>query len=141
MVRLSEPDIRSDHVHWCDDFATWIQDINRWQGRHDAILAELRRLYAVVVFLKSAARGHAETIAGYTSVCDRHDETIAHGADPGSCDAMMLVHNQVGARHAHIEGDHERIKKHHEMMIARLRELLDSVGVGGKDKETWSTTE
>ena len=53
MVELSEAELQSDHAHWLNDFAAWSRDIDHWQARHNAVLVELRRIYASVVALKS----------------------------------------------------------------------------------------
>ncbi len=136
MVTLSEADIQDEHAHWCDDFALWLRDVERWQARHDIALGELRRLYACIIALKSAARGHADTIATYEDICNGHAEAIANGPERGRCGAMTFVHNQVAARHAHIKGDHERVKEFHGSVMFRLRELVEAVGVRGKEGET-----
>ncbi|GAF83939.1 unnamed protein product, partial [marine sediment metagenome] len=112
MVKLSEANIQSHHAHWCNDLALWLRDVERWQARYDATLDEFRRPYACIIAVESAARRRADTIAMYEDLCDRHAEAIANDPERGRCGAMTFVHNQMAARHAHIKGDHERIKEH-----------------------------
>lgn len=133
MVKHSEADIQGDHAQWLTDFALWGRDVNLWQNRHDAVLVELRRLYAALVALRSAARGHGDTIDVYTELCDGHAEAMTTGPQLKRCGADTLVHSQMAARHAHIKGDHERIQEHHDALMLRLGELVESIGARGKE--------
>jgi len=141
MVNLSSIGAEHDHVHWCDDYATWMRDVEGWQARDDDTLAELRRLYAYVIALKSAARGHAEAITKYADVCHRHVGALACDAGRREHGAMAFVHDQMAARHAHTKADHEQIKEHHRSVGLRLRELVESVAVRAKEGVTWTTIE
>ncbi len=139
MVQLSKQAIQSDHAHWLNDFAAWNRDADRWQNYHDAALSEIRRLYTTIVALRSAVRGHADIINGYSVLCHHHAEATADHPEMKQCDTIAFVHEQMGARHAHLKETHERIGQLHGSVVHKLKQL-EFTGAHREEGEICSTT-
>ena len=125
MSETSQADMERDHRIWQSDHASWIKDISRWQAEHQAAVVRLEELQSFIIEHGGALRAHAQSVIereralpDLQSQLSQHADTAGHSSD------MIAAHRQLAAEHQRQHEAHERIKRHHEAVLARLREIV-----------------
>lgn len=123
--------MRADHQTWLAAHARWRQDIDRWQAEHEAAVTRLAEMQEIV-------RGHGECLEEHArAVCQAEEATTAHEREIAAFIAGKSDRPQDLAANRHQEQEgvfgrqqdaHERIKKHHEAVMAQLQILETAAG-------------
>lgn len=94
-----------------EEHATWLKDIDRWQGEHLAILADLERVHTFVIESGDALREHAALLA---SMIAEHD-------------AMSEEYEALKARHLRARSTHGQAADRHDEVMRRVRRITREI--------------
>jgi hypothetical protein len=118
--------MQADHRTWFTAHAQWRKDIERWQAEHKAAVARLAQMQKVVAEHGDALEEHARACRQVEEAIGAHDREISQ-QQKGTNERP---HDVVANQHQHQEGvfsvhqnAHERIRKHHEAVMAQLQAL------------------
>jgi hypothetical protein len=121
--------MQAEHKTWLAAHADWRRDIERWQAEHKSAATRLTAMQSLIREHGKALEEYARALRDVEDAITAHDREIAeHRAGKGS-QAQDVIAN----RHRDKEGvfgrqqdAHGRIKKHHEEVMAQLRNLESS---------------
>lgn len=123
---ITNETMQADHCEWLAAHAQWRQDIERWQKEHESAVARLAEMQKVVREHGECLEEHSRSFLRLADAIASHEREIA-GQNAGRSGKPQDV---VANRHQEKEGvfsqqqdAHERIKKHHEAVMAQLRAL------------------
>jgi hypothetical protein len=122
-------EIHADHRLWENEIRMWREDTSAWQQEQNALLAELERALGGHGRLMEK---HAEQIGVHEGDIGRHEHFIAEcektAREAGTVEeSLSESHIQEEARHMGQRSTHERIKKHHHQVMARMRLVIDAL--------------
>jgi hypothetical protein len=123
---ITNETMQADHRAWLEAHGQWREDIERWQAEHETAVVRLTKLLQIV-------REHGECLEEHARALDKIDEAIrAHDREIADQEAgtSKVPPDAVATQHQEQEGvferqkdAHERIKKHHEGVMAQLQAL------------------
>lgn len=118
--------MQAEHREWLKAHAQWRQDIERWQKENESAVAQLTKMQKVVRESGECLEEHSRSLLRFEDAVAAHEREIA-GQNAGRIDKLQDV---AANRHQEQEGvfsqqqdAHERIKKHHEAVMAQLQAL------------------
>jgi len=125
--------MQADHRTWLDCHAQWLQDIERWEAEHESAITRLAEMQKIVVEHGECLEEHARALRQSEEAIASHDREIAKqlkGTSEQPQDVVANQHqDQEGVFHRQ-QSAHERIKKHHEAVMAQLQALQDTAVSG-----------
>jgi len=111
----------SAYSHWHREHDQWESEISRWQADHQYALVELERIAERVVNHGEALRRHATDLNGHKQALTAMEEFVSGAAAPQrTLDGMVTSH-------AKYQEVHERIRRHHDNVMALLRTLVGAL--------------
>ncbi len=121
------------------EYAMWIEDVAQWQTEHHTAAAWLADVQAAWKETELALQTHAREIHDHKVRLQEHEKTIAeHWCDGSKSEHQELntEHRDLKAKHLEALYAHQQLKKHHEAVMAEIRELLKTALSGAVVTET-----
>lgn len=118
--------MQADHRAWSDARVHWRCEMQQWQREHDAAVARLAELQKLIHLHGEALTDYAKTLNDADKTAADHDRQMAEyeaGKTQVPQDVLANRHQEQVQRFAHQGEAHDRIKKHHEGVLAQLRQL------------------
>ena len=117
-------DLHADHRVWLADLSLWQDDMAEWRAELGKALENLREA-------ESALRAHAQGLDEHQVELDREEEAIRQHecgiALAGRAGLDATPHDSQAARHPQRRAAHERLKKYHHTVLARVSLLLKAI--------------
>lgn len=128
---MSEPimtleSMQADHLRWGESYAKWHQDISCWQTEHESAAARLAQLQQAMRDHGDALTTHLVAVNHAQQGCAKHERQIAEfkaGTSTVPQDVASIHHREQAENFAKQQEAHERIRKHHEAVMAQLQAL------------------
>jgi hypothetical protein len=119
-----------EHRQWHSENELWRDDIATWQKELKTALADLAQVEKALREHEKALEVHAAAIRCYEQDAAAHEHLLAEFESGGTGDklvALVQAHQTGADKHAQQRSVHERIKKHHHIVIARCNLLLKAL--------------
>jgi hypothetical protein len=115
--------MHQDHKQWLSDNDMWRCDISVWQEEFKKAAADLKQIEAAVKEHEKALQVHAAAIRLREQELAAHEHALAE-YERGETGAELIVlakaHDKEAAKHVQQRDAHERIKRHHHDVIAKV---------------------
>jgi len=118
MDKLEEP--QSNCSHWHREHESWESDVSRWQADHQHALVELEHIAQLVVSHGQALRRHATDLEAH-----KQGLTAIQRSGQAAAVSASTVDGLSGG-HRKYRDIHQRIRRHHEIVVASLQALADA---------------
>lgn len=120
-----------NHVQWQNETATWRDDIKAWRNEHRTSLKALNQAMsaydsALTTHLESLAR-HERNLADAERILAERERDLKPAMGAIDRDVYLQIEEKA-AQQAQLRDDHECIKRHHYMTVARLGVLVETLG-------------
>lgn len=118
--------MQEDHRQWREAHCQWRRDIDRWQAEHEKAIARLAEMQKVVREHGEALADHSQSLRKAEEAVAKHESEIASylaGASRSPQDVMANNHQAQEGSFAQHKRAHERIRKHHQVVLAQLENL------------------
>jgi hypothetical protein len=118
--------MQAEHKDWLASHAEWHRDIERWQAEHKAAADRLTAMQSMIREHGDALEEHARVLRQSEAAISLHEREIAKyqaGKEAAAQDVMANRHRDNEGVFSQQQDAHERIKKHHEEVMAQLRLL------------------
>ena len=119
-----------EHRQWLSEDELWRGDIASWQNELKTALTDLAQVEKALREHERALEVHAAAIRCYEQDAAAHEHLLAEyeqGETGEKLIALVHAHQKGADKHAQQRAVHERIKKHHHMVIARCTLLLKAL--------------
>jgi hypothetical protein len=123
---ISFATMQADHRDWNEARVQWRCKMQKWQQEHDAAVARLAELQKVIRAHGEALSEYSETLTEAEKTAAEHDRQMAKyesGKSQEPQDVLANRHQEQAGLFAREQEAHERIRKHHEEVMAQLRRL------------------
>jgi len=121
----------ADHQTWLAAHARWRRDIDRWQAEHQEAVTRLTELQNMVRGHGECLEDHARAFRQAEEATSAHEREIAEfiaGTSDQPQDVAANRHQEQEGVFSRQQDAHERIKKHHEAVMAQLTALESAAG-------------
>jgi hypothetical protein len=118
--------MQADHRTWLAAHAQWRKDIERWQAEHRSAVSRLVELQNFVGEHGQALDAHAQAFQQAENAIAAHEREIVKqrkGANEKPQDIVANRHQQQEGAYDRQQDAHERIRKHHDAVMAQLQSL------------------
>ncbi|HVK11432.1 MAG TPA: hypothetical protein VM597_21865 [Gemmataceae bacterium] len=125
MTSTLNQDLHADHRAWLADLSLWQDDVREWRAELGRALDDLR---AAEGLLRAHAQGideHAVELDAEEEAVRQHECGIVLVERAGGLEAGP--HDDQAARHPRRREAHERLKKYHHTVLARVSLLLKAI--------------
>lgn len=126
---VSIESMHADHQHWLSEYTRWRAENARWQAEHEAAIARLLELQNVVRQHADCLNEHTKSFELIENAIAAHERELSKqrvGTNQEPPDVMATRHQGETARFQRQQDAHERIKRHHEAVMAQLNALETS---------------
>jgi hypothetical protein len=126
---LSIATMQADHRNWLRAHTQWRHDNDRWQAEHESAVARLAEMQTIVREHGECLQEHARAFQQAEDAIAAHDRAIAEfqaGTSETPQDLLANRHQQQEGVFGQQKDAHERIRAHHEAMMAQLQALESS---------------
>lgn len=123
--------MRADHQTWLAAHAQWRRDVERWQAEHLAAVTRLAELQNMVRGHGECLEEHARAFRQAEEATTAHEREIAEfmsGTGDKPQDVAANRHQEQEGVFSRQQDAHERIKKHHQTVMAQLQALETAAG-------------
>jgi hypothetical protein len=125
MTSPTHAQVHADHRQRGDDVRHWRDDVATWNAEQKTVFAALQ---AAVAAQTAALEAHAGVLGEHEGTLLEHEHYIVECEKLGRPEVAGSVerawadsHDQEAVRHAGLREAHERIRRHHYTVMARLR--------------------
>jgi hypothetical protein len=118
--------MQAEHRDWLAAHARWRSDIEHWQAEHKTAVERLTTMQGVIAEHGNALEAHAQTMRTFEAAIAAHNRDMAAyeaGKGAPAQDVLANRHQDNAGRFNRQLDAHERIKKHHQDVMAQLRSL------------------
>lgn len=118
--------MKADHQTWLAAHARWRQDIDRWQAEHKSAVARLAEMQKTVQKHAECLEEHAKAFRKFEEAIMMHNREISKqlsGSNEQPHDVVANRHQEQEGVFSRQQDAHERIKNHHERVMAQLNAL------------------
>ncbi len=125
-IIITTQSMQADHQAWLAAHSEWQKDIDRWQAEHASAMKRLAEI-------QKAIQEHGECLADHSNAFRKLEESIgAHereiakqlsGSNTQAQDVVANHHQEQKGKFNQQKDAHERIKLHHEGVMAQLSAL------------------
>lgn len=130
MVGQSHLEMHVDHQHWLTELALWRDDIDLWRQEVGRARTDVERLETALREEDKALEEHARTLAQHVQALRSHEGELA-AFEQGGADAKIIAmakgHLEEESVQRHQREIHERIKKHHHVLMAHWSTLFKAM--------------
>jgi len=128
MATMDYSTIHEEHYEAQCEHEMWLEDIEHWEGDHQQTEVMLEEVRAALRDHGVALRDHAETIKAHDVRAQLHEEELVdfeRGGNPPDPDHAEPggLHREFQHRHEGTRQAHQRIKEHHDMIMAAVHRL------------------
>ena len=130
MPTATHASMHQNHRQWLSDNKMWRCDIAAWQQEFKTVTQELKQVEAALMEHEQALQIHAAAIRVREQDLTAHEHALAEyerGEAGDQLIALARAHDQEAAKHAQQSEAHERIKRHHHLVMAKVVELRKSL--------------
>jgi hypothetical protein len=126
MTDTTNQDLHADHRLWLSDLSLWQDDLREWRDELGRALDDLREAEA-------ALRAHAQGLDQHGVAMDQEAEGIRQHecgialTERAGAGLTAGPHEAQAARHPQRRDAHERLKRYHHTLIARVSLLLKAI--------------
>jgi septal ring factor EnvC (AmiA/AmiB activator) len=122
---ISIPAMHNDHRNWQSRYSMWQDDLIAWQKELGTAMNEARELLTTLDRQASVLSEHKTKIDNHQSALTTHEHEIAASEKFGNevPDSLTATHQEMVRQADSFARQHERIKKHHHALIAKLNEI------------------
>jgi hypothetical protein len=121
--------MHADHEHWLSEYARWRAENERWQAEHEAAITCLVELQNIVRRHEECLEEHTHSFAVIENAVAAHERELSRqriGTNDEPPDVLATRHQEEAARFQRQQDAHERIKNHHQAVMAQLQALETS---------------
>jgi predicted nucleic acid-binding Zn-ribbon protein len=118
--------MQADHQTWRAARAQWLQDIDRWQAEHKSAVARLAEMQKTVHEHGESLEEHAKALRKIEEAIAAHEREITKqfsGSNEQPHDVFANRHQDQEGVFSRQQDAHNRIKQHHEGVMAQLNAL------------------
>ena len=130
MPTATHATMHQDHRQWLSDNKMWRCDIAAWQQEFKTVTQELRQIETALKEHEQALQVHAAAIRLREQDLAAHEHALAE-YERGEAGEQLIplarAHDQEAAKHVQQHEAHERIKRHHHEVLAKVVELRKSL--------------
>ncbi len=133
MTTISHSEIHGDHRYWQSEIKMWRDDIQQWQQEREDCIAELLE---AINRHDRAMECHTNSIVDHQSAIVDHEHFIAEceqnssAKDKGDEATFAETHQGESSIQNDLRASHERIKKRHHTVMAKLAMVVASLKHG-----------
>lgn len=133
MTTISHSEIHGDHRYWQNEIKMWRDDIQLWQQEREDCIAELLE---AISRHDRAMECHSNSIVDHQSAIEDHEHFIAeceqkmNTEDKGQVETFMETHYGESALQTDLRASHEKIKRRHHTVMAKLAMVVASLKHG-----------
>jgi chromosome segregation ATPase len=123
---ITTESMKADHQTWLAAHAQWREDIERWQAEHKSAVARLAEMQKTVQEHGECLEEHAKAFRKIEEAIASHEREITKqfsGSNERPHDVVANRHQEQEGVFSRQQDAHERIKKHHEGVMAQLNAL------------------
>ena len=130
-MKATRGELQVDHHYWQSDIKHWRDDVQRWKEEQEALLNALSK--ALNEHLQ-ALKEHGEQIGHHQAAVIAHEHFLLECEHTAGTELQDEEHSREDAhglearRQAALWDAHERIKKHHHGIIAKIEMLNAAIG-------------
>jgi septal ring factor EnvC (AmiA/AmiB activator) len=120
-------DMHRDHREWNSEQICWRNDLRSWQHELANAREELKQIEAALKDHETTLQKHGSAVRLSEQEMDAHEHALTEFEQGGAGDellAMIQKHRQEASLHAEQRAAHERLKRQHHAVVARLRHVL-----------------
>lgn len=120
-------DMHRDHKEWYSEQVCWRNDLRSWQ--HELVNAkeDLKQIESALKDHETTLQQHGSAIRLNEQEMDQHEHSLTvyeQGGEGAELLAMVEKHRQEAKLHADQRAVHERLKRQHHAVLARLERVL-----------------
>jgi len=129
---LTHEEMRRQHREESSEHLGWLEEIGRWRGDNQRVLAMLEELKSSLHRQEASLDEHAAAIRHHQEQLQRHERSIddhEHTGQSASHDPQAEDHEHLATRHEEERALHRRFRETHRQILAeldRLSELLEA---------------
>lgn len=131
MATVTHATMHHDHRQWLSDNDMWRCDIANWQQEFKKVAADLKQIEAALKEHEQALQVHAAAIRLREQELAAHEHALAEyerGETGAELISLAQSHEKEARKHAQQCDAHERIKRHHHEVVAKVGLLHISMG-------------
>jgi hypothetical protein len=122
-------DMHVEHLQWQTDVSLWKDELDLWRKELTRATDDVRRA-------EQALEAHAQSLDRHTlqllkeeQEVRRHERAIAQATGDGQGQLVLPPSNHTAEadRHRKARDAHERLKRHHHTILARMSLLLKAI--------------
>jgi hypothetical protein len=120
----------ADRQQWLKDLDRWKGDLKGWDAELAYAVEELRRVEAALAAHRSALDNYRNELQGEAELLAARDAAAGEyvsGEPMAGFDSSIEPHPERAARHVQLWDAHERLKRYHHGIIAKVHLLLGAV--------------
>jgi hypothetical protein len=126
MIDTLTRDLHAEHRDWETDISLWKDELETWLKELSRASGNLRRAERALESHAQALDRHTLDLLTEEQAVRRHERAMAQEAGGGR-EGLVLPpgdHTAESERHHKMRDAHERLKKYHHAILARLSVLL-----------------
>jgi hypothetical protein len=131
MGHATNAEMRADHRLWTFEHDSWRKDVTQWHADVQNVQAILKDVHLMLEEHDSALKSHVQTINNHEQSEREHETALSTSdllASPStSIDPLAGNHIGEAKSHATQRDAHERMKKHHYILIGRWNAFLGAL--------------
>lgn len=132
MEHATNAEMRADHRLWTFEHDSWRKDVTQWHTDVQNARAILKDVRLMLEEHESALNFHAQAIKNHEQSEREHETALSTsdllGSPSASTDPLAGNHTDEAKAHATQRDAHERMKKHHYILIGRWNAFLVALG-------------
>ena len=131
MAKTLHQRMHEQHTKWQIEHDAWMADIDRWKRDLQQALSDLKEVEEMLYDSLDALEFHARRLWENQQRVRAHEAILAEEArhDARKTDKEReAIHAEHAAQHERTMHAHERIRKHHNDVVAQIVRLLAQAG-------------
>lgn len=120
----------ADRRHWLNDLTRWQHDLSTWRQELASAIAELRRAEVALEDHRRALESYGDELQGEKDILVEFEVAVGDFESGESVPGAVTpaeMHEVRAGRHPHLWDAHERLKKYHHSVVAKITMLLKAL--------------
>jgi len=129
MIDTLTRDLHSEHRDWESDASLWKDELETWLKELSRASGDLRRAERALEAHAQVPDRHTLDLLPEERDVRRHERAMAQVAGGGRAQPVLPPgdHTAAAERHRKMRDAHERLKKYHHTVLARVAVLLKAI--------------
>jgi hypothetical protein len=129
MIDTLTRDLHTEHRDWETDVSLWKDELETWLKELSRASGDLRRAERALETHAQALDRHTLDLLAEEREVRRHERAMAQAAGGGRGELALPPgdHTAEAERHRKMGDAHERLKKYHHAILARLAVLIKAL--------------